>query len=262
MSAVPEMPLPPGVARRDLEVRGGPLAVLDATPEDAVGTVLLIPGFTGSKEDFLFLLEPLAAAGLRAVAVDQRGQHDSPGPDDPEAYGVAALAADVLALVDALGSGAVHLVGHSFGGLVSRAAVLDDPSSFRSLVLMGSGPAALTGPRAATLPFMKAILDEGGLHAVWEASQSLPAAKQQPPEVLAFLKKRFLAHHPLALHGMGDALVTEPDRALTRTDVEDVLGVPVRAEVPWAPAIARAVDAGLLTTRLPRVLARAIRVAA
>jgi hypothetical protein len=60
----------------------------------------------------------------------------------------------------------------------------------------------------------------------------------------------------------GIVLVTEPERALTRQDVEDVLGVPVRAEVPWAPAIARAVDAGLLTARLPRLLERAIRVAA
>ena len=251
MSAVPDLPLPEGVERRDVEVRGGPLAVLDACPADPVGTVLLVPGFTGSKEDFRLVLEPLAAAGFRAVAVDQRGQHESPGPDDPDAYGVPSLAADLLGLVDALDVAPVHLVGHSFGGLVARAAVLDDPSSFRSLVLMGSGPAALTGGRAESLPLMKAVLEDGGLHAVWEASQSLPTAKPQPPEVLAFLRKRFLAHSVAALHGMGDALVSEPDRVdeLAKVDLP-LLVVYGEADDAWLPPVqdemARRLGAGVV----------------
>jgi hypothetical protein len=60
----------------------------------------------------------------------------------------------------------------------------------------------------------------------------------------------------------GVVLVREPGRALTRRDVEAVLGVPVRAEIDLDPAIARAVDAGLLTARLPRGLERALRDAA
>jgi MinD-like ATPase involved in chromosome partitioning or flagellar assembly len=60
----------------------------------------------------------------------------------------------------------------------------------------------------------------------------------------------------------GVVLVREPGRALTRRDVEAVLGVPVRAEIDVDPAIARAVDAGLLTSRLPRGLERALRDAA
>jgi MinD-like ATPase involved in chromosome partitioning or flagellar assembly len=57
-------------------------------------------------------------------------------------------------------------------------------------------------------------------------------------------------------------LVNEPGRALTRRDIEEVLGVPVRAEVDYDPAIARAVDAGLLAGRVPRTLERALREAA
>jgi hypothetical protein len=57
-------------------------------------------------------------------------------------------------------------------------------------------------------------------------------------------------------------LVDEPGRALHAGDVEDVLGVPVRAIVPWDAGIARSVDAGLLTARLPRALAAALRAAA
>jgi len=59
----------------------------------------------------------------------------------------------------------------------------------------------------------------------------------------------------------GVILVTEQGRALGRRDVEDVLGVPVRAEVPVDAAVARAVDAGLLARRVPRALERAVRAA-
>jgi hypothetical protein len=51
-------------------------------------------------------------------------------------------------------------------------------------------------------------------------------------------------------------LLTEPGRSLTRHDVEECVGAPVVAEVAVDPAVARAVDAGLLATRLPLGLAR------
>jgi hypothetical protein len=54
------------------------------------------------------------------------------------------------------------------------------------------------------------------------------------------------------------ALVVEPGRALGRADVEAVVGSPVRMRIPLDPAIARAVDAGLLARRAPRALLRAV----
>lgn len=57
-------------------------------------------------------------------------------------------------------------------------------------------------------------------------------------------------------------LVSEPGRSLGRGDVEEVLGVPVRAVVGVDPAVARAVDAGVLPARLPRGLERSLRHAA
>jgi hypothetical protein len=60
----------------------------------------------------------------------------------------------------------------------------------------------------------------------------------------------------------GVVLVTEPGRSLGRRDVENVIGAPVRAEIELDPLVARAVDAGLLATRLPRGLHRALRDAA
>ena len=54
-------------------------------------------------------------------------------------------------------------------------------------------------------------------------------------------------------------LINEPGRALDAKDIEAVTGVPVTATIPYETGIARTIDAGLLTTRLPRTLTRALR---
>ncbi len=66
----------------------------------------------------------------------------------------------------------------------------------------------------------------------------------------------------LTIRPTGVVLIDEPGRVLTSTDIEHSLGVPVVAEVRLDPAVARAVDAGLLTTRLPRSLISSLRSAA
>jgi hypothetical protein len=66
----------------------------------------------------------------------------------------------------------------------------------------------------------------------------------------------------LPLRPSAVVLVTEPGRALGRLDVERTVGAPVIAEVALDPQVARAVDAGLLTTRLPRGFARVVSRAA
>lgn len=65
----------------------------------------------------------------------------------------------------------------------------------------------------------------------------------------------------VALQRRPDAavVVEEPGRALVARDVGDVLGVPVVATVPLDPAVARAVDAGVLCRRVPRSLVDALR---
>ena len=241
------MPLHPVCADLDLElslldVPGGPLAVLRATPEvRSRSTVLLVPGFTGSKEDFRLLAAPLVEAGHPVVLLDQRGQHQSPGPDDPAAYTVEALGRDLLAVVDDLREGPVHLVGHSFGGLVSRAAVLQRPEAFRSLTLMGSGPAGLTGPRTAVLGPLRELAAQG-IAPVVEAMDHLNAADEKflvlDASTQCFLRDRMLASSPAALVGMSYDLEGEPDRVeqLRATGVP-VLVVHGEDDDAWSPAV-------------------------
>ena len=217
--------------------------------------VLMVPGYTGSKEDFTAVLNPLAAASYRVSAMDQRGQFETPGPDDDAAYTVAELAQDVLAVLAELGSAdePVHLLGHSFGGLVARAAVLADPGPVASLVLLDSGPAAIGGGRKERMHALEPMFAAGGMPAVYAAMEQLaagdPAWLASPPEFKAFLKRRFLESSPAGLRAMGDALRTEPDRVaeLRRAGVPLLVAYGEHDDA-WPPAVqaemARRLDAG------------------
>jgi MinD-like ATPase involved in chromosome partitioning or flagellar assembly len=63
----------------------------------------------------------------------------------------------------------------------------------------------------------------------------------------------------LGIRPTGLVVVEEYARVLSHRLVADSLGVPVVARVRWDPTVARAVDAGLLASRVPRTLARGLR---
>jgi pimeloyl-ACP methyl ester carboxylesterase len=215
VSTPPYLALPPGARRVSLDTTRGELAGLRMRARgDAAGTVLLVPGWTGSKEDFIALLEPLSARGWDVVSYDQRGQYESPGPDDEAAYTLGALARDLLDVAEPLSP--VHVVGHSFGGLVGREAALAcEGHGLASLTLLCSGPGPLPQRHHDGLGALHAALPHVPLDVVWEVKE---AADREggwvPPshDVASFMRTRFLANSPYGLRAKTGILMDTPDR--------------------------------------------------
>ncbi len=237
-----------------LSTSHGPVAILDAVGDPADrGSALLVPGYTGSKEDFAPVLDPLAATGRRVVAIDLPGQYQSPGPDDPTRYTIDWLAEIVLEIAATLAP-PVQLLGHSMGGLIARAAVIAEPDRFRSLLLLGSGPAAIDGGRKARMQMLEPLLPLGmaalydAMEQAWAADPSIPPV---PPELREFLRARFLLSSPAGLKGMGDALLAEPDR----TAELRATGIPVLVchgeyDDAWPPEVQAAMAEALGAPRV------------
>jgi superfamily II DNA/RNA helicase len=217
VSTPTSLQLPEGVQKTSVTTTRGVFAALEAVPVTGPADrapALLVPGYTGSKEDFLLILERLAAAGRRVISVDQRGQYETPGSDDPVEYQFPALGADVAALMAA--TGARHLLGHSFGGLVARETVLGDhqPTTF---TLMSSGPSGLEGERATELRGMLSVLgtevSAQRVRAIWESYLEPQAvASGTPKAIIAFLRERMLGSSAAGLMEMGLQLLTAPDK--------------------------------------------------
>jgi pimeloyl-ACP methyl ester carboxylesterase len=209
---------------------------------------LLIPGYTGSKEDFLAVLWPLAAVGRRVVAIDMRGQYETPGGSDHCHYGPDALAADISDIAMAVGQDdqGVHLLGHSFGGLIARQAVLAQTARISSLTLLGSGPGSLRGQRATVLRAVLAELMKAGpggraerIAQLWESEQEPQAvASGVPGPIIAFLRERMLRSSPEGLVAMGKYLLGCPDQteALAELAGAPILVLYGENDDAWAPA--------------------------
>lgn len=208
--------LPDGVRRTDIATSRGSFAALEALPGSGVperSPALLVPGYTGSKEDFIAVLQTLARSGRRVVAIDMRGQYETPGSDDPADYTCGALGKDIGALLEVLGPDPVHLVGHSFGGLVTREAVLDGRVPPITYTLMSSGPAAISGQSATNARALMEALPELGMEQIWQLKLGPDAvAKGVPPEIVEFLKRRSLGNCPSGLIAMAAQLTSCPDR--------------------------------------------------
>lgn len=184
---------------------------------------------------------------------------------------LADLAGDVpavLGLAEPSGPGLAEWLASGAGP--DALARLEVPAGDALSVLPAGEPApAATGDRAEALA---ASLTADPRAVVVDCGTLGPAAPPAAVTVaasaalsLAVLRPCYLAlRRALAAPVRPSAvvLVREPERSLSRRDVEEVLGVPVRAEIPFDGSVARAVDAGLLATRLPRGLERALRAAA
>lgn len=119
------------------EFRRGDLVfdVIDSGPVDGTPVVLL-HGFPQRATAWGAVAAHLHERGARTYAPDQRGYSPRARPRSRFAYRTPELFADVRALVDAIGGGPVHVVGHDWGAAVAWGVAATYPESVSSLTVV------------------------------------------------------------------------------------------------------------------------------
>jgi pimeloyl-ACP methyl ester carboxylesterase len=154
--------------------------------------VLLVPGVTGSKEDFSLMLPLLAQAGFRVESYDMAGQYESAdaGPPPGEHYDHALFVNDLLHLLESGGRPA-HVLGYSFAGTVAQIAYVARPDLFASITLLSCPPEPGQGFRGVKRlgPFTGLATGRvGAALMIWGVRRNFTHV---PPLRLAFVRARF-----------------------------------------------------------------------
>lgn len=98
-------------------------------------TVILVHGFGGDLDNWLFNIDALAAkATVYALDLPGHGQSTKAVPES----GLAGLAKGLLGFMDALDIKRAHLIGHSMGGAIATLAAVEAPDRVQSLTLIDS----------------------------------------------------------------------------------------------------------------------------
>ena len=170
-----------------VEIQGEPLAVVLYEPEEAKADVVLVHGFTGSKEDFTEVAGHLVRHGYRVLTFDNRGQHESGYSRRSDGYSMESLGRDVDELSRHFQLRKPHLLGHSFGGLIAQQAVFQSPETWSSVTFFCSGP----GGRSTWLqePQFADLSNETKVE-VWE---TILAPDRLASPRFELLKKRWIA---------------------------------------------------------------------
>lgn len=195
------------------------------------GVVLLTPGFTSSQATFYPIMGLLAERGYRVISFSQRGQPGSTGPSTVEGYPLAALGNDIIALLHEMGlaSTPVHLLGHSFGGVVATQALISHPTQFASLTLWNSGPRQMDDDFASLIEALR----EHGPRALWvkdrtdagldpdaDLNGTLNAVEQ-------YYFTRLMSAEPAALEAALHILANQQDRTPDLVALKKLTGLPV-----------------------------------
>lgn len=120
---------------RFIETNGVRLHAVEAGPETG-SLAILLHGFPEFWFGWRAQIEPLARAGVRVLAPDQRGYNLSAKPRGLDAYRIDALADDVIGLIDGAGRKRVHLVGHDWGAAVAWRVAARAPERLHSLSIL------------------------------------------------------------------------------------------------------------------------------
>jgi pimeloyl-ACP methyl ester carboxylesterase len=116
----------------EVKARGLSFDVYEGGPSGGE-PVLLLHGFPQDHREFDLLLPRLHEAGLRTYAMDQRGYSPGARPEGVSAYRITEPLADAVAVLDALGLDAAHVIGHDWGAQVGWMLAALHPGRVRTL---------------------------------------------------------------------------------------------------------------------------------
>lgn len=158
---------------RRIATNGVTLSVHLAGPETGM-PVLLCHGWPELAYSWKNQIGPLAAAGHRVIAPDQRGFGASDAPWPAAAYGIDALVGDLTGLLDALGITRAVLVGHDWGGILAWHAALLAPERVAGVVGVNTphrghsriDPVSMLGKRFGPEHYIVAFQEEGAEEAL------------------------------------------------------------------------------------------------
>lgn len=126
------------VQERMVEADDVTLYVRIAGNPESGNVLIVVHGGPGLSSSYMLSLEQLASQEFAVVTYDQRGAGHSSHPS--EGYALLTYVADLEAVRKAVGAKRIHLIGHSWGGLVSMRYATVHPETVKSIILMGSGP--------------------------------------------------------------------------------------------------------------------------
>ena len=124
-----------GLEEKYIETNGIRLHAVSAGPQEG-DVVILLHGFPDFWRGWINQIGPLAQAGFRVLAPDQRGYNLSDKPKGVGAYDLDALAGDVLGIIQSTGRSKVHLVGHDWGAAVAWHTAIRYPEMIDKLVIL------------------------------------------------------------------------------------------------------------------------------
>lgn len=228
-------------------------------PVDAPG-LLLVHGFGGAKEDFADHLDAMAATH-RVVAFDHRGHGASDKPDDPAAYSLDRMAADVLAVAEATALRHVRLLGHSMGGMVVRRVALRGPERLAALVFMDTSPGPPPGLDPELIAFGVEVVRQHGMGELKRLQDELdPLGSPSYRRILAerpgfadYAARKWAALSPAMWSAIAMEIVTQPDQLDALASVRVPTLVMVGEEDKVFVEVSRAIAATVPGARLAEI---------
>lgn len=175
--------------------------------------LLLLHGFTGSRHNWDATVQALAPV-CAAITVDLLGHGQTDAPADPARYGMAASAADLAYLLEAVAPGPVNLLGYSMGGRLALYFALTYPHLVNQVILESASPGLATAAerdaRQRSDDALADRIEQEGIApfvAYWEALPLFASQQRLPAAVRQRLHEQRLANRPIglanSLRGMG-----------------------------------------------------------